>query len=390
MDFAPVIPKLGRRTTPGDGHDRMNGHSKPPQRLVNLQILRAVAATLVVWAHSIDLALLPGNGRPVLASGYLENFGAFGVDIFFVISGFIISVSAQKPDRTWLQFAKDRFIRVAPIFYVLSLPWILRAVPLPDVSWLPLIPTFLFWPIVHGRFVEPFLSVGWTLSFEALFYTAMTASLFVRKWTGGPLTAAAVFLLATIGLRLVVETPVLNFLGNPIILEFLFGIGVGWIFSFTGTNRALALPIAILVALALGYELLYGFGDVSESQFIQSGALSFTRAMIWGLPATGIVYIALLTEDRTSPAGYVKRFLAFLGDASYSIYLVHLLVIVVFKALQARGIVSGDLLIVLSIAGSLLAGSMSFLFIERPMTGIIKRLSRARAPHEAPAPSTPI
>jgi exopolysaccharide production protein ExoZ len=364
--------------------------SKPLPRLVNLQILRAVAATLVVWAHAIDVSLIPGNGKPVLASGYLENFGAFGVDIFFVISGFIISASAQKEGRTWLQFAEDRYIRVAPIFYVLSLPWILRAVPYPDVSWAPLVPTFFFWPIVDGKFVEPFLSVGWTLSFEALFYAVMTAALFFRKRIDRPVLAAAGFLLITICMRFVFDTPIFNYLGNPIILEFLFGIAVGWIFSLTGANARLAVLVAVPVVLTLGYQLIYGFGDVSESQFIESGALSLTRVIIWGVPAAGIVYVALLKENPANSTGPVRRFLAFLGDASYSIYLVHLLVMVVVKALQARGIVSGDLLIVVAIAGSWLVGSLSFLFIEKPMIRFIRRLSRVRTQYKAPAPSSSI
>jgi len=364
--------------------------SKPLSRLVNLQILRAVAATLVVWAHAIDVSLIPGNGKPVLASGYLENFGAFGVDIFFVISGFIISASAQKANRTWLEFAKDRFIRVAPIFYILSLPWILRALHFPDSSWLPFIPTFFFWPIVDGKFIEPFLSVGWTLSFEALFYSAMTASMFFRKWINRPAFAAVGFFLIMICMFIIFDTPVLNFLGNPIILEFLFGIAIGWVLPLKRGNKSLALVIAASVILALGYQLIYGFGNVSESHLIQSGELSFTRVIIWGIPAAGIVYIALLTENQLASPGPVRQFLAFLGDASYSLYLVHLLVIAAFKALQVRGIVSGDLLIVLSIACSLLAGSLSFLFIERPMTRIIKRLSRTRTQYETPAPSSPI
>jgi exopolysaccharide production protein ExoZ len=365
--------------------------SKTFPRLVNLQILRAVAATLAVWAHAIDVSLLPGTGKPILATGYLENFGAFGVDIFFVISGFIISTAAQRADRSWLQFAKDRFIRVAPIFYVLSVPWILRAANFPDFSIFspPLVPTFFFWPVVGGRFVEPYLSVGWTLSFEALFYTAMTASMFFRKWISRPALTTVGFFLVAICMRLIFATPVLSFLGNPIILEFLFGIAVGWVFAWTGTNARLAIVIAALVALALGYELIYGFGDISESHFIEDGTLSFTRAMIWGLPATGIVFIALLTEDQPGRAGPLKRFLAFLGDASYSLYLVHLLVMTAFKLLQARGIVSGDALIVLSIACSLLAGSLSYLFIETPLTRVIKRFSRTRTLYKTPAPSSP-
>jgi exopolysaccharide production protein ExoZ len=350
---------------------------KPTSRLVHLQILRAIAAALVVWAHSIDVALL-GKSQPLLASGNLENFGAFGVDIFFVISGFIISTSASQANRTWLQFARDRFLRVAPIYYLLSLPWIARAVASSNFSWAPFVPNFIFWPIVDDRFVEPFLSVGWTLSFEALFYCAMTGSIALRKWIHRPSVAIVMFFGSAFCARQILGTAVLNFLGNPIILEFLFGIFVGWMFRLSGPNKRLAILIAGCVALALGYQYVHGFGDVSESQYIEDGELSFTRAIIWGLPASGIVYVALLTESQSTSVGPIRRFLAKLGDASYSTYLVHLLVMSVFKALQSRGFVSGDCLIVSSLVCSQGAGSLSFQFVERPLLNIFKRRSIVR------------
>jgi exopolysaccharide production protein ExoZ len=245
----------------------------------------------------------------------------------------------------------------------------------PDQSWLPLVPTLFFWPIVDGRFVEPFLSVGWTLAFEALFYCAMTASIFFRAWIGRPSALVIIFFLVTISMRTVFGTPVLNFLGNPIILEFLFGIGIRWMLQLTGPSRSLALGISVLVILSLTYQLAFGFGDVGEAQFIQSGELSLRRAVVWGLPAAGIVYATLLLGSPSSQR-LLPRFMAFLGDASYSIYLVHLLVIGVFKLLQARGFVSGDPLIVLGIVGSVFAGCLSYLFIERPLIDLLKRLPR--------------
>ena len=358
FDWCSVSDQIGRRP-----------------RLVDLQILRAVAAVLVVWAHGIDVSLLAVEGKPLLAYGHQENFGAFGVDLFFVLSGYIIAVSSERTDRNWFEFATDRFIRIAPIFYILSLPWIVRAMLAPDHSWLPFVPTFFFWPIVDGRYIEPFLSVGWTLSFEVLFYSAMAASIFLRAWVSRPAVLVIAFFLATMSTRALFHTAVLDFLGNPIILEFLFGIGISMMLQLTGPNRRLAVGISVLVVLALTYQLIFGFGGISESKFIQSGELSLRRAIVWGLPAAGIVYATLLFGNPSSE-GSLKRFLAFLGDASYSIYLAHLLVMAVFKVLQARGLVSGDPLIILSILCSLFAGSLSFLFIEKPTIDFLKRLRR--------------
>jgi exopolysaccharide production protein ExoZ len=339
---------------------------KPLPRLVNLQILRAVAATLVVWAHSVDVSLIPGGHKPILASGNLENFGAFGVDIFFVISGFIISASSDRNDRNWQDFIKDRFVRVAPIFYLLSLPWLFVAMAKAESFRLsPIVPNLLFWPVVQGNFVEPYLTVGWTLSFEALFYGALAVAISGRNLIGRPSTNVILFFIATICLQHFVPTATLRFLGNPIILEFLFGIMIGRLFAYTGPQRMLAVG-AIAVALALlAYQLVFGFGDISESQFIESGALSFRRALMWGVPAALIVYAALLAGNNSGNA--LKQMMAYLGDASYSLYLVHLLVMAIFKALQKHGIVSGDVLILTSIGSSLIAGAIVYRYIERPL-----------------------
>ena len=344
-------------------------------RLVDLQILRAVAAVVVVWAHGIDISLIGDREKPLLAYGNLENFGAFGVDLFFVLSGYIITVSSERNDRNWFEFAADRFIRIAPIFYILSLPWIIRAMLTTDHSWLPFIPTLVFWPIVEGRFVEPFLSVGWTLSFEVLFYAAMTAAIFFRSPGSRPAVPVIAFFLAAITARSMFDTAVLDFLGNPIIIEFLFGIGISMLMRVTGPNRRLAVGVSTLVVLAVACQLILGFGDISEAQLIQNGDLSLQRAIIWGLPAAGIVYATLLFGNPSSQ-GPLRRFLAFLGDASYSIYLVHLLVMAIFKVLQAKGLVSGDALIVLTILCSLAAGSLSYLFIEKPTIDFLKRQLR--------------
>ena len=344
-------------------------------RLVDLQILRAVAAVVVVWAHGIDISLIGDREKPLLAYGNLENFGAFGVDLFFVLSGYIITISSERNDRNWFEFATDRFIRIAPIFYILSLPWIIRAMLTTDHSWLPFIPTFVFWPIVEGRFLEPFLSVGWTLSFEVLFYTAMTAAIFFRSRSSRPAVPVIAFFLAAITARSMFDTAVLDFLGNPIIIEFLFGIGISMLMRVTGPNRRLAVGVSMLVILSVACQLFLGFGDISEAQLIQNGDLSLQRAIIWGLPAAGIVYATLLFGNPSSQ-GPLRRFLAFLGDASYSIYLVHLLVMAVFKVLQAKGLVSGDALIILTILCSLAAGSLSYLFIEKPTIDFLKRRLR--------------
>lgn len=327
--------------------------------------MRAVAALLVVWAHSIDTAELTGS-KPVLAFGNLENFGAFGVDIFFVISGYIISASSEH--RSWDQFAKARFFRVAPIFYLLSIPWIYRTVHVGVFDPRHLVPTFLFWPMIGGMFYEPYLTVGWTLSFEMLFYAVMAIAVLLG-WLSAPLLTALIFL-GLAALHLLLPAPILSFIGNGIILEFLFGI---LIWRFAPKVKSIAPFLLMFALLALSFQLVQGFGNLGDSLYTQDSTLSLKRAVLWGLPAAAIVLFAISIKD-ANPSLRSVRSVAFLGDASYSIYLSHLLALEGVTAIARLGILSSDSVVVLGFVASIIAGCISYELLERPITKLAKRI----------------
>src|SRR5258707_13134028 len=94
-------------------------------QLTSLQFLRATAAILVAYAHSIDLQMIYASSIQQNFY-YLQNFGAFGVDLFFVISGFIISYSAEryKGARDASAFLIHRFKRINPVYYIATLLFI--------------------------------------------------------------------------------------------------------------------------------------------------------------------------------------------------------------------------------------------------------------------------
>jgi peptidoglycan/LPS O-acetylase OafA/YrhL len=179
---------------------------------------------------------------------------------------------------------------------------------------LPRGPTFIvssltLWPIYPGGYYPPLLKVGWTLSFEMLFYLGMTVAMASRA--AAPLALYALFLLGA----MVTAAPLLHFVGNPMALEFLMGVVIA------SLPRRSAAGLLIPVGLALFAFTSPHVGDVDT---IVEAKFAFRRVVEWGVPAAMIVWGALSIEP------WFKRRLfdvpVAIGDASYSIYLFHPLI----------------------------------------------------------------
>jgi exopolysaccharide production protein ExoZ len=142
-------------------------------KINSIQYLRGVAALLVVYCHTIDNQLQLGTSWQQNFR-YLQNFGAIGVDVFFVISGFIISyISLEKGTgiKEGLLFLKKRFLRINPSYYIATIigiyiyKYLGPGVTIPKETLLnsvTIIPLF-------GKDL-PWLGVAWTLIFEWFFY----------------------------------------------------------------------------------------------------------------------------------------------------------------------------------------------------------------------------
>jgi peptidoglycan/LPS O-acetylase OafA/YrhL len=157
----------------------------------------------------------PAPCPPVGGTPIGENWarlGAAGVDLFFVISGFIMATIA-KPSAG--RFLFDRFWRIFPLWLVAVTPWLIALRPGPSI----IAASLTLWPVYH-QFTMPALDVGWTLSFELLFYVAM--ALGMRTRAAVPLTLFGVALAA----GALTHAPIFDYVGNPMIFEFLFGVGI--------------------------------------------------------------------------------------------------------------------------------------------------------------------
>ena len=321
--------------------------------LNNLQILRAFAALNVVLFHIIIIGEAQGFGIPSLE--FLSGWGANGVDIFFVLSGFLMVYIAELRPREPLAFLKNRAIRIIPIYWILTAVGVLAVLLAGDFQGQPvtgelIAGSFLFftrWADIY----QPIIYVGWTLEWEMLFYLIFGLCLIFKD-------RAVQF-----ALPLVILTA-LVFLGgqNPIILEFGFGMIVAKL-SKLEYIKANAGVIAMF-----GASLLLGNIWIKPD---------LPQAIIWGLPS------ALLVLGLANAPQWKFRLGKHLGDASYSIYLIQVFTIPAFYKAAERivpdmstlGLAMGCLI------GTAIVGSLFHLAVEKPMQTLLTRKKAATAPY---------
>jgi peptidoglycan/LPS O-acetylase OafA/YrhL len=287
---------------------------------------------LVVWVHSIDAAELYSSPRQSRFFHW-ENYGACGVDIFFAISGFIVSQVAvrladrnpESPSATARQFLTRRITRIYPLYWILTaLVIAMQELGRHPTQWHSFhwLPSILLLPALHVLANAPALSLGWSLMFEMYFYLVLT--LFM-VWTPRSLVRNTVVLLCgmvIVGTLVDIHRPLIVIWMNPMVLEFVFGCLIGLIFSHSLTTfktRQIGLWIAVLGAVLLAATIFTGYGRASEQDWILVGYYCWLRVGVWGVPAALLVggVIFWNPKMRSTPA----RLLVFLGDASYSIYL---------------------------------------------------------------------
>ena len=342
------------------------------ERFHGVQALRFAAATAVVVTHAVDLAGTRLELETALAGGTLENFGAVGVDVFFVISGFIIATTTQGQTGVGAAgaFLWRRFRRVAPIYWLLSLPILIGMARGGTLSPEVAAATFLFWPFSGLEMTFPALGPGWTLCFEMLFYAGFGLAIAGGRRVGWSLVGTYAAMLAV---GLVVAAPVLRFWGAPIIAEFLLGVGIASVWR--STPRRLGLWAIGLATLGFGLGLVFGYGGIDDVRALNDPWNGLRRVLIWGLPSALLVFGVVRMERTDRAPGRLARAAAFRGDASYSIYLVHVLVIRALGRMFESGVVvlPGDAVVGLTVIASLAAGVAVHLWVERPLLKILPR-----------------
>jgi exopolysaccharide production protein ExoZ len=282
-----------------------------PTTIAAVQILRATAALAVVFAH------LPQTER----LGEYRACGAAGVDIFFVISGFIMVYASRglfATTRAGPRFLIRRLCRIVPIYWAATTVG-LMVLGFPDWSGRPLslswiAASYLFLPF-DG--LNPILPVGWTLNYEMFFYVCFAAVICLQL-ERAVLSICILFFCATVVHYYLVLSPLLWIWTHPMNLEFAAGTLLG-LFYLRGVRVPAIVALLFVIAgiSAIGLEAIYGYGPNTVM-----GGAEFLRPLMWGLPALLIVAGAAVSR-RPIRQGRVIKFGLLLGDASYGIYLMH-------------------------------------------------------------------
>ena len=336
----------------------MNARAINSDRLVSVQYLRAFAALLVVAHHARNP--IPGLFNPLVGYPAL----AYGVDIFFGISGFIMVVSAID-DRVG-DFVVKRLIRIVPLYWGATLTLALITVDPSAIPWRDLGQSLLFiphWNLDSPPQIWPFLVAGWTLNLEVFFYAVFALGL----WLGRPRLVVP---------GVIVGFVVLGWILNPssaigitytswILLEFVAGLLIGLV-----TLRGWVLPKSVaVVAVSLGLFLLLGADGVGFDD---------------PSPIDRLVSVILILGGGVALNGTSgkHRYAQILGDASYSIYLVHTVIglrfaqIVFDKIWQPifhlHGVYQFVSWMAIAICVCALIGVLTYYAVERPLLRLLR------------------
>ncbi|MDX3900184.1 MAG: acyltransferase [Sphingobium sp.] len=323
-------------------------------QVIYVQYLRGVAAMLVVLYHMLVQEDWLYNPLPPLL------FGAGGVDIFFVISGFVMFVAArhESPGEFWLK----RIIRIVPLYWLATLIFLaMRHAHFgePGIDGASISKSLFFIPYRVGpptAPVYPFLVPGWSLNVEMFFYFLFGIGLMIGR--PALFSGLAVVAVVLAGQVFPYHGPAFTLYTKPILLEFSAGLLLGWL--WTG-NR---LSSRFWPLLVIGATLLLVSDMFGEATLVVRG-IGGVLVMVGAIAAEGAKW-----RVRSS-------LLKALGDASYSIYLVHIPILLIFFAIMKRIPLHGPVQFIIYLALGLtlcaVGGIVSHHLVERPLTNALRR-----------------
>ncbi|MCU4492631.1 acyltransferase [Acinetobacter guillouiae] len=322
----------------------------------SVQYLRGIAAVLVVLFHASSALMT----HFTLGSKNYFSWGEAGVDLFFIISGFIMVYITYNKNISFKNFFLKRVIRIYPVFWVYASIALLiflinpnminRSTAMPTL----ILPSYLLIP--YTEFTN-LVQVAWTLVYEVHFYLLFGLSLFFANRYR---YIAAGFMLSLVAALSVFNFDIyyLKFVTNPIILEFLLGMIIYFIIFKKNTKDLIFLSILFILSM-----LTLSLNEQPAERVIKYGVPSFIFMLV-------ILYLDSI-KMLGSGRDIFSKFLTALGDSSYSLYLSHIFcigvgVIVLNKLQLINGSTAQFLIFILTI-GSIIWGYISFKFIETPL-----------------------
>ncbi|MCH9813298.1 MAG: acyltransferase [Epsilonproteobacteria bacterium] len=338
--------------------------------IISIQYLRAIAAFFVLLSHISE------KNMEMFSDSFLSFWyegGAFGVDIFFIVSGFIMTYTTQHMHQkkgAFTLFIKKRIIRIIPLYWFFTFIALTIYIVMPEkvnssenVETV-LLQSFFLLPVQANEVY--LLNVGWTLRSEFIFYFIFSLGLLFSKSRGLILVSFILTLLLIFSSLLDMHTfhpYVSNFVHN-LFFEFCLGI---LLFYITQKMKSISIPVSLLV-IVIGFTLFYLIhADIIE--------LTGLRGLDSGLSAF-LICFGFVSLEKMLLKKPITLFVA-LGDASYSTYLLHPFILSAFMIIQHKipfhlmlGEWGSTILYVLS---SLFFGYVCFKFIERKLIYFFKK-----------------
>jgi peptidoglycan/LPS O-acetylase OafA/YrhL len=375
-----------------------SGGSRGPEaqashRLHGIESLRSIAAGLIVAFHTVEIPALP---IPASANVIRTHFG-LGVPLFYTLSGFVLSygyLDAVGSREEVLRFYVRRYFRIAPLFYAMLFVWIgYSALKWAGFAVGPfefLLNVSLLFGLVPGRH-ESIVWAGWSIGIEILFYAVFPIFAAVLSSRGAAGAALLVFtVVSSLEYRALAQSSLGSFAYMNLVTHLPFFIA--GMLAFTvwrhdgfrrrdGLGRGLLLGVALatsfLVAAPIAYRMLGWFTVVTMDRYV------------WA-----VVFAALILSVCYFPSAVVvNRVTRYLGNISFSTYLLHPFVIAVLLDVHksvhgayGTGFASLAMRFGLTFGVTVLLASATFAWIEKPGMALGKRLSARVAPRaEMPA-----
>lgn len=326
----------------------------------SIQVLRAVSAIFVILEHVRFL-----------------NCGAFGVDIFFCISGFMIMFSTHKSTK---YFIRKRVIRILPLYYIMTVGTFLLLLLFPSMfeqttaDPLFLLKSLFFIPFDIGNgILQPLMRIGWTINCEIFFYLLFFVAFRISHKYRGLLCSLFLGLLVLVNYVFPHEFAPLQFYGDPVMLDFIPGIlcyyaaqGIYKLYQNHSGHKLLPIlsTFCLLVAISIFALLVMTKPTIN--------ILGFGRPLLWGTTA----FVLILCFFVVGLHYYMPRPLVFIGNMSFSIYLVHYYPVMFLDRMVFDFSVYSPFAVfgvIISIVICLGCSYISWLFIEKHLTRILNK-----------------
>ncbi|MDE1993277.1 MAG: acyltransferase [Rhizobiaceae bacterium] len=325
--------------------------------LYGIQYLRAFAALAVVVFHAAE------------RTGGHFRIGAAGVDVFFVISGFIMWTMSERRPVSPTRFFLDRVQRIAPSYWIVTAIMVIGALvglfPSLKLTAGHILGSLFFIPVrspSNGE-IWPVLVQGWTLDFEMFFYVVFAATLFLRQNLRLWVMSAIFLCMVAAGLIFKPQSPLLLTYTRPIILEFVAGAILAQFWLSGKIPGAFTGLVLVIVALA-GFATIEIFG------------LAFSEINCGPLALALVLGVVSLEQSGSLPNIPI---LTYLGNSSYSIYLWHTLAVSVIARFAVTGQMPADVAIFISVIFGTLLGICAYEAIEKPTRNLMRAMSWQRS-----------